>query len=162
MRRAYSSAGDSGKNHSKSGKKSLAHAFGKDRKLFNPWIFESPKNARRLTIDGDLNFMLCVLLEGDVSVTGYKVLNGSDKGLVESTAANIFPDLIVERSSGPAEWWEVSRSGQQLRDQASASSPLAQAAELASAVYVRLILSRWLQSFDQVTCERSVLSDQIK
>ena len=44
-------------------------------KVSNLWIFESPKNDRRLTISGDVPFMHVVLLESDVEVIGYEFVD---------------------------------------------------------------------------------------
>lgn len=59
------------------------------QKVSNLWIFESPKNNRRLTVSGDVPFMHLVLLEGDIAVAGYdlvddpfKVSSSSDSGYV--------------------------------------------------------------------------------
>lgn len=45
------------------------------QKVSNLWIFESPKNNRRLTISGDVPFMHLVLLEGDTAVAGYDLID---------------------------------------------------------------------------------------
>lgn len=44
-------------------------------KFANVWFFESPKNQQRYTIIGDVPFMHTVLLEGDVDVTGYRLVD---------------------------------------------------------------------------------------
>lgn len=101
----------------------------------NLWIFESPKNARRLTIAGDLNFMLCVLLEGDTSVASYKVAPGPYQIAVNGTSASVVPDLEIERQTGPNEWWEVRRSQPRKREDSAPQSALARAAEITGTLY---------------------------
>lgn len=41
--------------------------------LTNIWIFQSPKNDKRLTIKGDIAFMYCILWEGDPAVKAYEL-----------------------------------------------------------------------------------------
>lgn len=45
------------------------------QKVSNLWIFDSPKNDRRLTVAGDVPFMHLVLLEGDTTVAGYDLVD---------------------------------------------------------------------------------------
>jgi hypothetical protein len=45
------------------------------QKVSNLWIFDSPKNNRRLTVSGDVAFLHLVLLEGDPNVSGYDLID---------------------------------------------------------------------------------------
>jgi hypothetical protein len=45
------------------------------QKVSNLWLFESPKNGRRLTVSGDVGFLHLVLLEGDPGVDGYDLID---------------------------------------------------------------------------------------
>lgn len=120
-----------------SGQSLLQRINERGRKPFNLWIFESPKNGRRLTIDGDLNFMLCVLLEGDPSVAGYKVRPSPFRIPVGGDLVEVCPDLEVERRDGSNEWWEVTRSTSSRSKAPAPPSVLAGAAEPGGAVYVK-------------------------
>jgi hypothetical protein len=62
---------------------------GRAQKVSNLWIFDSPKNNRRVTVSGDVAFLHLILLEGDADVVGYdfiddpfKITSNSSKGYV--------------------------------------------------------------------------------
>ena len=57
----------------------------------NKWVFFSNKNDRLLTIEGDLYFIVCVLLEGDFTVSNYSFTT-RDGGRN--------PSVFVTRSTG--------------------------------------------------------------
>lgn len=77
----------------------------------NIWIFDSPKNNRRLIIKGDVAFMHLVLLEGDITVENYipepTPVYASIDGEVRQTQLDAHVHLV----DGAIEWWEFKRSG---------------------------------------------------
>lgn len=133
MKRSYSRSADN--QHDTTLELPLARIRRRGRTQSNLWIFESPKNAKRLTITGDLNFMLCVLLEGDTSVARYKVEPGPYHIVLDAQPVNVVPDLEVERYVGKTEWWEVTRSPLQNSKQRTVVSQLARAAAIAGVTY---------------------------
>jgi hypothetical protein len=72
-RRASSAARDDGPGHSTVAP--LTAIRKRAHKVSNLWIFESPKNSRRLTVSGDVAFLHLVLLEGDPSVEAYDLVD---------------------------------------------------------------------------------------
>lgn len=78
--------------------------------------------------------MVCVLLEGDLSVAAYKVEPCLHPMVLDGEHANIIPDLEVEYQRGEREWWEICRAqgGREL-----SKSPIARAAERAGIGYLR-------------------------
>jgi hypothetical protein len=70
------------------------------QKVSNLWIFDSPKNARRLTVSGDVGFMHLILLEGDISLAGYDLIDDPFK--IESHDTNGYVRL---RYHGGRETW---------------------------------------------------------
>lgn len=76
-------------------------------KVSNLWIFDSPKNNRRLTISGDVPFMHLVLLEGDTSVAGYDLVD--DPFNITSNSQTGY--VRVRGRDGGEHWLVIGRSG---------------------------------------------------
>lgn len=133
MRRGYSRKPDS--ESQVSGQTVIDRINRRGRTQSNLWIFESPKNSKRLSINGDLNFMLCVLLEGDTSVAGYKVAPGPYHIAIDGVSTSVVPDLEIERQTGPIEWWEVKRSQAKKHKNGAPPSTLARASEITGSLY---------------------------
>ncbi|RYE72860.1 MAG: hypothetical protein EOO81_02260 [Oxalobacteraceae bacterium] len=77
------------------------------QKVSNLWILESPKNNRRLTISGDVPFMHLVLLEGDIAVDGYDLID--DPFNVTSTSDSGY--VRVRLRDGLQHWLLIGRHG---------------------------------------------------
>ena len=75
-------------------------------KVSNLWIFDSPKNNRRLTISGDVPFMHLVLLEGDTSVTGYDLVDDPFNITSDNKTGYV---RVRERNAGE-HWLVIGRS----------------------------------------------------
>lgn len=58
----------------------------------NTWVFFSSKNDQLLTIEGDLYFIVCILLEGDFTVSSYSFEQPRNGGRN--------PSVFVNRSTG--------------------------------------------------------------
>lgn len=58
-------------------------------KVSNLWIFDSPKNSKRFTVSGDVSFMHLVLLEGDISVGGYDLVDDAFKVSSKSDGGHV-------------------------------------------------------------------------
>lgn len=105
----------------------------------NIWIFDSPKNEKRISIQGDVAFMHIVLLEGDVSVISYDVEPEPVYSVIDGETRQTKLDAIVRFRDGHEEWWEFKRSkdigaGRQGRSKAQLSAQ-AQAAQVAGIKY---------------------------
>jgi len=135
MKRTYSRSVGGQQQHEK--QSPLARIGRRGRTQSNLWIFDSPKNVKRLTIAGDLNFMVCVLLESDISVAAYKVKPGPYPTVIDDEHTSIVPDLEVEYQHGKREWWEIRRSQTQHGKRESSVSPIARAAETAGIGYLQ-------------------------
>lgn len=133
MRRGYSRPIDS--RQTNTGQSPRSRIGRRGRTQANLWIFDSPKNEKRLTISGDLNFMLCVLLEGDSSVVGYKNEPGPYSIVLDGQPTNIVPDLEVQYQRGNVEWWEIRRSPTQHQKRDPPATQLARAAAAAGMGY---------------------------
>ncbi|MCD2516731.1 hypothetical protein LQ564_10470 [Massilia sp. G4R7] len=75
------------------------------QKVSNLWIFESPKNERRLTVSGDVPFMHLVLLEGDTAVAGYDLVD--DPFSISSSGDNGY--VRVRLRDGGRYWLLIGR-----------------------------------------------------
>lgn len=67
------------------------------QKVSNLWIFDSPKNNRRLTISGDVAFLHLVLLEGDSNVLGYDLID--DPFRITSNSQHGYVRLLLKDGS---------------------------------------------------------------
>ena len=76
-------------------------------KVSNLWIFDSPKNSKRLTVSGDVPFMHLVLLEGDSSVVGYDLVD--DPFNVNSDSQTGY--VRVRNRDGSEHWLVIRRNG---------------------------------------------------
>jgi len=76
-------------------------------KVSNLWIFDSPKNNRRLTVSGDVPFMHLMLLEGDTGVAGYELVDDPFKVASNSDAGYV----RVRSRDGAEHWIVIARSG---------------------------------------------------
>jgi len=92
-------------------------------KVSNLWIFDSPKNNRRLTVSGDVPFMHLVLLEGDITVAGYDLVDDPFKVTSDSRAGYV----RVRNRDGGEHWLVIGRQG---RKRTSASDDAAMPQEL--------------------------------
>jgi hypothetical protein len=77
------------------------------QKVSNLWIFDSPKNDRRLTVSGDVPFMHLVLLEGDTAVAGYDLVD--DPFNVSSSSGGGY--VRVRLRDGSQHWLLIGRHG---------------------------------------------------
>jgi hypothetical protein len=78
-------------------------------RVANLWIFESPKNGRRLRIAGDVPFMHIVLLEGDVDVTTYRFV-GDPFNLDGIKTDSTLPGyVLLTYRDGRQEWGHFTR-----------------------------------------------------
>ncbi|TWI69132.1 hypothetical protein IP91_00198 [Pseudoduganella lurida] len=80
-------------------------------KVANLWIFESPKNDRRLTIVGDVPFMHLILLEGTPEVLRYQFVGDPFSVMGAEREASLPGYVRVENSDGPDTWLRIKRSG---------------------------------------------------
>lgn len=76
-------------------------------KVSNLWIFDSPKNSKRLTVSGDVPFMHLVLLEGDSSIVGYDLVD--DPFNVSSDSQTGY--VRVRNRDGSEHWLVIRRNG---------------------------------------------------
>lgn len=80
-------------------------------KVANLWIFESPKNERRLTVVGDVPFMHLILLEGTPDVLRYHFV-GDPFGVMGAGREASLPGYVrVENADSPDTWLRIKRSG---------------------------------------------------
>jgi hypothetical protein len=86
------------------------------QKVSNLWIFDSPKNNRRLTISGDVAFLHLVLLEGDSTVEGYDFID--DPFRITSNSQHGY--VRVRLADGTQEWLTLGR--QRARDSVNSDS----------------------------------------
>lgn len=77
-------------------------------KVSNLWIFDSPKNNRRLTVSGDVPFMHLVLLEGDVGVAHYDLVDDPFNITSDSQTGYV----RVRGRNGGEHWLIIGRSAQ--------------------------------------------------
>ena len=77
------------------------------QKVSNLWIFDSPKNNRRLTVSGDVPFMHLVLLEGDITVARYDLIDDPFNVSSDSAAGYV----RVRRGDGGEHWLVIGRQG---------------------------------------------------
>jgi hypothetical protein len=103
--------------------------------LSNIWIFESPKNACRFVIKGDVAFMATVLLEGNFNVARYVIEPPPVYAAIDGETRQTQLDATVLFADGHEEWWEFKRSDDagphregRSRSQLSAQAQAAQAA----------------------------------
>jgi len=106
-------------------------------KAFNLWIFDSPKNAQRLYIAGDLCFYFCVLLEGDLSVSRYQVRSEPYELKIEGRQISVGPDIEVFRVGGKKEWWDLTTSKSSKSRAEALKDHMLAAAAISDAEYVR-------------------------
>lgn len=100
------------------------------QKVSNLWIFESPKNNRRLAVSGDVPFMHLVLLEGDITVAGYDLIGDPFNVSSDSDAGYV----RVRGRDGGEHWLVIGRQGQNLHSNegsAAVSQSLREKAEFA-------------------------------
>jgi hypothetical protein len=91
-------------------------------KVSNLWIFDSPKNNRRLTVAGDVPFLHLILLEGDPSVAGYDLVDDPFSVMAPSDTGYV----RVRGRDGGQYWLVVKRQGARRRkQQAEATFPSA-------------------------------------
>lgn len=83
------------------------------QKVSNLWIFDSPKNNRRLTVSGDVAFLHLVLLESDCDVLGYDLID--DPFRITSNSQHGYVRLRLK--DGSQAWLTFGR--QRTRDSAS-------------------------------------------
>ncbi|OEZ63903.1 hypothetical protein DUGA6_04040 [Duganella sp. HH105] len=83
--------------------KSFSFVRNRKNPLSNIWFFDSPKNDKRLLLTTDPVFMHVVLLEGDLSVTGYAVTDFN----AESAEDLVRPTMRVYYQDKRVEWWLV-------------------------------------------------------
>jgi hypothetical protein len=89
------------------------------QKVSNLWIFDSPKNACRLTVSGDVPFMHLILLEGVTTVRGYDLVD--DPFNVSSSNSEGY--VRLRYYDGREEWLTI---GRQSRPRARQSQQLTQ------------------------------------
>lgn len=99
------------------------------QKVSNLWIFDSPKNACRLTVSGDVGFMHLMLLEGTTALRGYDLVDDPFK--VSSTTNEGYVRLRYH--DGREEWLIIGRqskrrAGQPRQETGHDSGVLAKAA----------------------------------
>lgn len=75
------------------------------QKVSNLWIFDSPKNACRLTVSGDVAFMHLMLLEGTTTLRGYDLID--DPFMVSSTNKEGY--VRLRHNDGREEWLIIGR-----------------------------------------------------
>lgn len=80
------------------------------QKVSNLWIFDSPKNDRRLTIAGDVPFMHLILLEGDTTVSGYDLVDDPFNVSPSTTHGGY---VRVRCLDGTQYWLHIGRRGRQ-------------------------------------------------
>jgi len=79
-------------------------------KVANLWIYESPKNRKRLTVAGDVVFMHMILLEGDPDVQNYAFV-GDPFCLQGPAPREELPGYVdVTYVNGEHTWIRVKRS----------------------------------------------------
>lgn len=82
----------------------------------NIWAFFSNKNDKLLTVEGDLYFITCVLLEGDCTVSNYFI--ESSKNAVSG------PHIVVTRNTGNLEVYSCKTKDEKRQQQSrSANEP---------------------------------------
>ncbi len=89
------------------------------QKVSNLWIFDSPKNDRRLTVSGDVPFMHLVLLEGDTTVVGYDLVD--DPFNISSAGDSGY--VRVRLRDGGQHWLLIGRGGRTKPKQGKAEKP---------------------------------------
>ena len=96
------------------------------------WIFQSPKNGRRFTLQGDLAYAFAVLAEGDLDIIRYEAEPPSVYASIDGEVRQTKLDAFVTRRNNAIEWREykwssdatparTGRSGPQLSAQAQAA-----------------------------------------
>jgi hypothetical protein len=104
------------------------------QKVSNLWIFDSPKNDRRLTVSGDVPFMHLVLLEGEVAVAGYDLVD--DPFNVSSTSDSGY--VRVRLRDGGQHWLLIGRHGRKKPGKADKPAIADQLHEKAAAAGVQV------------------------
>jgi hypothetical protein len=94
----------------------------RNNKLSNVWIFDSPKNDRRLIIEGDLVFMNCVCMEGDPAVVAYDLDPAPIYVVAQGKTSREFrAHVLVHLTGGRKEWcryeYERSHRGKNIRNE---------------------------------------------
>jgi hypothetical protein len=78
--------------------------------LSNIWVFDSPKNNRRFTVESDVAFMHFILLEGDTTVLRYDPNPEGVTVITDGESKQTIPDAAVYFKDGRTEWWKFGRS----------------------------------------------------
>jgi hypothetical protein len=68
------------------------------------WIFDSPKNNARISIEGDLPFMFAVLLEANTSIERYEFRTVTAIGKASKTMIVDKPVLKIVSTAGVEQW----------------------------------------------------------
>lgn len=82
----------------------------------NLWIFYSNKNRRILHIEGDLPFMHCVLMEGQLDIASYQPRRSGGWRGAEPPSGKGLPWAIAWDHAGTQTWFDYHRSALRHND----------------------------------------------
>lgn len=83
---------------------SMSAVRGRESKMANVWIFDSPKNGKRIGVEGDLAFVSMILYEGDFNIEWYRAEPCEVWKNINNKPIKFVCDVCIHYIDGHEEW----------------------------------------------------------